>query len=402
MDKVYVFDLDNTLIATDIANNLAYTEAINSVMKRKFVIDFVKRFTRSELNKLIPHLSQEQYEHIVALKEQVFGSYICKTTLNENLVDILKQLFEYGAHTILLTNSHSERATQLCSYYKISHYFAQSFYYEDCRGDKYSFLKSKGYNIESIILYENDDYSIQEAIGEGIHLENIIKVHFKNMEQFTILSRDSWCRSREGGGYEKCLHQDITAFYHQNYQGGHRRHSKNGTIENLICTFKNDVTTYTKDILCNAVWRLIDILKIDLPQILLRCNCENLRVCVVPRAKREQSYRSDQQYLRSTIKYVIERLQGFEDGTHDIIRHTDTLTTHRSRSGYGGEGESPYVGITKATCNISKDVRDKDILLIDDLYTKSVNIDEDCIQALLDSGARRVIFYSIGKTLLRQ
>ena len=87
MDKVYVFDLDNTLIATDIANNLAYTEAINSVMKRKFVIDFVKRFTRSELNKLIPHLSQEQYEQIVALKEQVFGLYICKTTLNENLVD---------------------------------------------------------------------------------------------------------------------------------------------------------------------------------------------------------------------------------------------------------------------------------------------------------------------------
>ena len=57
--------------------------------------------------------------------------------------------------------------------------------------------------------------------------------------------------------------------------------------------------------------------------------------------------------------------------------------------------------MTKDTCSISDDVIGKDILLIDDLYTKTVNIDEDCIQALLDKGARSVIFYSIGKTLLR-
>lgn len=67
----------------------------------------------------------------------------------------------------------------------------------------------------------------------------------------------------------------------------------------------------------------------------------------------------------------------------------------------GGAGELPYVGIAKDTCNISDDVIGQDILLIDDLYTKTVNIDEDCIQALLDKGARSVIFYSIGKTLSR-
>jgi hypothetical protein len=37
-------------------------------------------------------------------------------------------------------------------------------------------------------------------------------------------------------------------------------------------------------------------------------------------------------------------------------------------------------------------------LLIDDLYTKSVNIDEDWIQALYEKGAKNVIFYSVGKT----
>jgi len=34
--------------------------------------------------------------------------------------------------------------------------------------------------------------------------------------------------------------------------------------------------------------------------------------------------------------------------------------------------------------------------LVDDLYTKGVNIDEDAIQALLDKGAKNVVFYSVG------
>lgn len=63
--------------------------------------------------------------------------------------------------------------------------------------------------------------------------------------------------------------------------------------------------------------------------------------------------------------------------------------------------ELPYIGITKETCSISDDVIGQDILLVDDLYTKTVNIDEDCIQALLDKGARSVTFCSIGKTLSR-
>lgn len=133
-------------------------------------------------------------------------------------------------------------------------------------------------------------------------------------------------------------------------------------------------------------------MKVDLPEILRLSGKQNLRVCVIPRSKRENSYRCNQLYLRTTIQLVTQQLNGFIDGTHDIIRHTDTTTTHLARSGHGGAGELPYVGITKDTCNISDDVIGQDILLIDDLYTKTVNIDEDCIQALLDKGARSVIF----------
>jgi hypothetical protein len=37
--------------------------------------------------------------------------------------------------------------------------------------------------------------------------------------------------------------------------------------------------------------------------------------------------------------------------------------------------------------------------LIDDVYTRTVNIDEDMVQALLSSGANSVTFYAIGKTI---
>ena len=219
------------------------------------------------------------------------------------------------------------------------------------------------------------------------------------MEQFVIQSKDSLCRKREGG-VEKALKHDITAYYHSDYQGG-GNWRMSGTIENLICTFKNDIMPYTEQTLVNAARRVVLILKEDMPEVLRLSGKQSLRVCVIPRAKREDSYRENQLYLRTTIQYVTKHLDGFVDGTHDIIRHTNTSTTHLARHGNGGQGELPYVGITKDTCSISDDVIGKDVLLIDDLYTKTVNIDEDCIQALLDKGARSVIFYSIGKTLPR-
>lgn len=36
--------------------------------------------------------------------------------------------------------------------------------------------------------------------------------------------------------------------------------------------------------------------------------------------------------------------------------------------------------------------------MIDDIYTETVNIDEDAIQALLDNGAQAVVFYAVAKT----
>jgi phosphoribosylpyrophosphate synthetase len=211
------------------------------------------------------------------------------------------------------------------------------------------------------------------------------------MEQFIIQPND-------------CLSEPIVAFYHADYEGG-GKWKEAGTIENMICTLKNDITPYPQSILQNAMSQLEKILVQDLQKIIQITKLPNLTVCVIPRAKAEANYRPNQLLLKKTINIVVNKFllnKGFSDGTNYIIRHTDTKTTHLSRgiSG-GGIGNLPYTGITKDTCNISDNVRGKNILLIDDLYTKTVNIDEDAIQALLDKGARSVVFYAVGKTVSR-
>lgn len=194
----------------------------------------------------------------------------------------------------------------------------------------------------------------------------------------------------------ECLSRNTVAVCHSDYQGGGNWRTP-GTIENLICTLKNDITPYPQYVLDGATAKLSTILAEDLPQILRavqKKGIETLRVCVIPRAKHEAYYRDNQKLFRGTIQQTIKSLGGFEDGTHDIIRVVDTNTTHLTHT-------KAHRGITNESCTISNNVRGKNILLIDDLYTRTINIDEDAIQALYDNGAKNVIFYAIGRTIYR-
>ncbi len=250
------------------------------------------------------------------------------------------------------------------------------------------------------------------------------------MDNFTILSEDQWYNlpeekeekfrmligeKRKGRvlntGYfvndsdeirlvGKFLHSNAPAFYNSDYNSGGAWEVKN-TIENMIWTLKNDVDAFPER-LPHAKQQLYSILMQDLPKILKQIDKIHLTICVVPRSKAESHYRKDQLHFRETISKFVDELPNFENGTKFIIRHKNTRTTHLDRNGEGGDGNLPYPGITKDTCTISEQVKGKDIILIDDLYTKSVNIDEDAIQALLDNGADTVTFYSIGKTVSRK
>ena len=155
-----------------------------------------------------------------------------------------------------------------------------------------------------------------------------------------------------------------------------------------------------------AKCKISDILIEDLPQILKNYSFSPDKVIFlcVPRSKAIKNYKDTQLFFLNSIKIALKQLN-FLDETDCIIREIDTKTTHiKADTTMDGrkiinEGKLPYPGITKDTCKINFDkINGANIILIDDIYTFSVNIDEDCIQTLYNIGANKVIFYSIGKT----
>lgn len=195
------------------------------------------------------------------------------------------------------------------------------------------------------------------------------------------------------------LTQNIRGFYHTDFGGVDMPNNPN-----FLYKLKNDPHHNWADPQVNfAVEQLAGILRIDLPQILQNLHVNPITVCVVPRAKAENTYSKNQLLFKATVKSVVNSLAGFNDGINYITRHTNTRTTHLRQQveGFDNDGPAPYAGITNETCNILSDVTGKDILLIDDIYTRTVNIDEDAIESLIAQGAKSVAFYAIGKTIQR-
>ena len=182
-------------------------------------------------------------------------------------------------------------------------------------------------------------------------------------------------------------------FFHTNYLG----YRKPGNPD-YINVLKNTYNDLSSGVLNGAVSDLARILSDDLPEIQKILRLINLTVCMVPRAKAETNYAPNQLLFKSTIRMVIPRIAGMSDGLDYIIRHINTKTTHLppNTPNYNNDGDRPYPGITIDSCIIDNAVNGRDILLVDDLYTSGVNIDEDAIQALLDNGARSVVLYTIG------
>lgn len=194
------------------------------------------------------------------------------------------------------------------------------------------------------------------------------------------------------------LEQNIQGFYHTDFGGINLPGNPN-----FLYKLKNDPHhNWLEFRITEAQQELSQILLKDFPDILKQINKRRLTVCVVPRAKAENTYRPNQLLFKATVKNVVNQLRnGFIDGTNFIERHTSTKTTHLRKpiDGFINDGLDPYPGISLNTCNFSRDINGQDILLIDDIYTKTVNIDEDMIQALLICGANSVTFYAIGNTI---
>jgi len=191
------------------------------------------------------------------------------------------------------------------------------------------------------------------------------------------------------------LKSNTIGYYHQIYTGFRQPGNPD-----FLNTLKNTFDSEPHKNLIEARDKVIEILIDDLPEIMAERSISNCMLVCVPRAKSLKSFSNFQLMLKEAIKIAANNIRGAIDGTDCIKRVVNTRTTHlRTATGIPNDGDEPYPGITVATCEIDKSrIMNQNIILIDDIYTRNVNIDEDCIQALFDNGANKVIFYSIGYT----
>lgn len=206
------------------------------------------------------------------------------------------------------------------------------------------------------------------------------------MKQFTI-NPNAFLKIRTQGFYS------ISYFRH-----GHPLHPT--CLTELKNTFNNLNDEQGRKKLNSALIEVLNHLRTDLPAIAHHINVSSAVLCVVPRAKAEAQYDIPQTLFRYAVELFTKESENYRDGTRYILRHTNTKTTHLPSkiSGFVNDGASPYPGITLSTCDINPRVRGEHIILVDDIYTPGVNIDEDAIQALYNCGAAHVTFYAVAKT----
>lgn len=203
------------------------------------------------------------------------------------------------------------------------------------------------------------------------------------------------------------LKKNTKAYYTLDYYGG--QYSKD---TEFIRTLKNTFNEKSIEEL-NAAKAMVErLLSSALGEIMNREQFAICTVVAIPRAKAFDTYLPQQLYLIDAISNAVQSFNNVIDGTAYIKRHANTKTTHiRYRDvgrttaqgeEYVNDGPEPYPGITQDTCNINSTyIKGQTIILVDDIYTENCHVDEDCIQALYNAGAKNVVFYSLAKTVRR-
>ena len=177
-DIILFFDMDGTLIDTDLANFLSYKKAINSVTKSDNNLTYNpdKRFNRSNLKNAVPNLTESEYEKIIQEKEEYYNDFIHETKLKTEIADILIK-YSKTNKTILVTNCRKDRAMTTLKHFeledKFSDIFCREFNANDKKVNKFQNVISKlGVPPNFVIAFENEETEIVDAKQAGIKIIN--------------------------------------------------------------------------------------------------------------------------------------------------------------------------------------------------------------------------------------
>lgn len=177
-DVILFFDMDGTLIDTNLANFLSYKKAIHSVTKtdNDLMYNPDRRFNRSSLKNAVPNLTDSEHERIIQEKEKYYDDFLHETTLITENADLL---FKYSKSnkTVLVTNSRKDRAFKTLNHFGLTDKFSNIFCRElDDNGKKinkfHNAILKLGVPPNLVIVFENEETEIADAIEAGIKVIN--------------------------------------------------------------------------------------------------------------------------------------------------------------------------------------------------------------------------------------
>ena len=179
-DKLLFFDMDGTLVNTNLANFSAYKKAVDSVLQTdtKLVYNPKIRFNRSVLRSSFPHFTDKELEKVIQVKESLYDEFLHVTTLIDENVEVL---FKYSKsnQTYLVTNCRKDRAIITLNHFGLINKFTNVFYriFDDNNKKVNKFenaLSILGVPPNIVIAFENEEIEVTDAKSAGITIINPI------------------------------------------------------------------------------------------------------------------------------------------------------------------------------------------------------------------------------------
>lgn len=170
--------MDGTLVDTNRANFLAYNKAFKSVTQSKTDLEYNpdKRLNRSALKTYVPYLTEHDYERIILEKEIYYDDFLNEMTLITENINILNK-YSNTNRTFLVTNCRKDRALKTLIFFGIKDKFKRIFFREfgdkDEKVNKFkNAISILGVTPNTIILFENEENEIKDALDAGIQFIN--------------------------------------------------------------------------------------------------------------------------------------------------------------------------------------------------------------------------------------
>ncbi len=181
-NSILFFDMDGTLVDTDFANFLSYKKAIQTVIQLDLGTLFnpKERFNRTSIKKVIPNLTDVEYDNIIQQKEKNYKDYLPQTKINKLIADILIQ-YSKTNKTVLVTNCRKDRALMTLNYHNLTDKFSTLFFRQSSanenRINKFTnAISVMNLSAKEVLVFENEKQEIEDALAAGILINNILSV----------------------------------------------------------------------------------------------------------------------------------------------------------------------------------------------------------------------------------